>query len=188
MRDAGWLDASRLERDALYLGLLTAREVKPLSRLEYSISNNLYRILVEMGLKLARLTRRAQNGATVPHLVMSLDRRRIADYLAEFDGAVIVGNSPAVIRAEARHFGYPACCAESFSRRGYAPNDLEPADQRILFHHACAGCTETPPLLPAYRAACEESERLFRRQAHPKAPGACVNRAKGTNHDTGRSL
>jgi hypothetical protein len=156
-----WLDPARLEADAIYLGVLTARRVKGLSRLEYPIAPALRRLLEAIGLRLATVTHLTQSGTQVAHLVMSLDTERIDAYLSEFDGTIIDGESPAIILAEARHFGYPACCADAFSRQGYAPNDLDPVDQRILFHHACAGCTETPRLLPAYRAALEESIRLY---------------------------
>ena len=161
-----WLDPAKLEQDAIYLGVLTARRVKPLSRLEYPISYRLRQLLEELGLQLATITRRAQNGCSITHLVMSLDEALIEAYRAEFDGCIIEGGAPAIIMAEARHFGYPICCADAFGRHGYAPNDLESADQRILFHHACAGCTETPRLLPSYRAAFVEAERLYAEWRH----------------------
>jgi hypothetical protein len=154
-------ESASLETDALYLGLLTAWGVKPLSRLEYPVPPGVLRALEKLGLALGVVRRIARNGALCAHHVMSVDPGLIRRYLAEFDGTSLSRRAPLVVRAEARYFGYPPCCAESFIREPYAPNALPWADQRLLFHHACPACAETPGLVSLYRAAHAEAEVLF---------------------------
>ena len=142
----------QLDEDALYLGVLTARQVKPLSRLEYPVEIPILDLLRDWGLTLAPVTRFAQDGTRCHHLVFSTQPALLATYCAEFDGARLDETS-AVIRAEARYFGYPPCCAESFIRVPHAPNGLAVEEQGLLFHHACPGCRVTRELIPLYRAA-----------------------------------
>jgi hypothetical protein len=154
-------DPADLEADALYLGLLTARGVKPLSRLEYPVPPDVLRILEGLGLALGVVRRVARNGAYCTHHVMSTNPSLIRRYLAEFDGVLLSRRVPSIVRAEARYFGYPSCCAEAFISKPYAPNSLPWADQRLLFHHACPACAETPGLVPLYHAAHTEAQALF---------------------------
>ncbi|MEJ2150537.1 MAG: hypothetical protein P8Z40_13805 [Chloroflexota bacterium] len=154
-------ESASLEADALYLAILAARGVKPLSRLEYPVPPDVLLILESLGLALGVVTRVARNGALCTHRVMSLNPGLVRQYLAEFDGALLSGRAPSVVRAEARYFGYPPCCAEAFIAAPYAPNGLPWADQCLLFHHACPACVETPGLLPLYRAAHAEAQALF---------------------------
>jgi hypothetical protein len=153
------------EADALYLGVLTASRVKPLSRLEYPATPDVLLVLEKLGLALAVVTRAARNGTHCTHHVMSANPALIRRYLAEFDGATLSRRVPSVVRAEARYFGYPPCCAEAFISSPHAPNGLPWEDQRLLFHHACPACEVTPNLVPRYRAAHAEAlflvERLF---------------------------
>ena len=162
-------DRRRLLEDAVYLGVLTARRVKPLSRLEYPVGPQVLDLLSALGLVTAPVTRLAQNGAPVTHTILSRDPGLIRNYRQEFDGTVIQGETPAVVRAEAGHFGYPACCAEAYVRQPYAPNGLADEDQALLFHHACPGCQETPRLIPLYRSALAETRLILKRLA------ACVD-------------
>ena len=150
-----------LEEEAVYLGVLTARRVKPLSRLEYPVGPQVLGIFDTLGLMTAPVTRFAQNGAQVTHTILSRDRSLIRHYLVEFDTTIIQGEVPAVVRAEARHFGYPACCAEAYINQPYAPNGLAGEDQTLLFHHACPGCKKTPGLIPLYRSALAETRHIL---------------------------
>lgn len=154
------LDPHRLELDALYLGLLAARRIKPLSRLEYPVSPDVLGRLQRVGLVVAPVGRVAQNGARLTHWILGTDPAVLRQYQHEYEGAVIGKNPPGVIRSEARYFGYPPCCAEAFIRQAYAPNNLAVEEQALLFHHACPGCRVTPALLPLYRAALAEAQRL----------------------------
>jgi len=155
----GLPDPQELQEDALYLGLLTARGVKPLSRLEYPVEPEVLDVLEGLGLLVASLTRIARNGARVTHLILGTDLDLIEQYKADFDGTVL-GETPDVIRLEARYFGFPACCAEAFIQDPRAPNDLPPQEQALLFHRACPGCQETPRLVPLYRSALEKARRI----------------------------
>ncbi len=149
-----------LAAEAVYLAVLAARGVKPLSRIEYAVGTPVLRCFTDLGLLTAVVTRVARDGTRVRHLAVSRDAHTLRDYRDEFDGRLLRGETPAVIRREAHYFGYPACCAESYIRAPHAPNNLPDGDQSLLFHHVCRGCRVTPRLIPHYRAALAEAERL----------------------------
>ena len=148
--------------DAIYLGILTARGLKPLSRLEYPIDETVLGWLSAQGLLTAVVTRVARNGARVHHLALSRDADLLSRYCAEFDRQPLRGETPGVIRREAHYFGYPACCAEAYIRTPHAPNHLTAAEQALFYHRACPGCRVTPRLIPAYRAALIEAQAVWR--------------------------
>jgi hypothetical protein len=148
--------------EAVYLGLLTARGIKPLSRLEYAVEGDVLDVLKELGLTVAPVRRMAQNGDSVQHLVFSKQQDLIDAYLDEFDGTVLTGETPPVVRSEARYFGYPACCAEAYIRGQKWGGGLTQEDQSLLFHLPCPGCKETRLLLPRYRTALADAMRLAR--------------------------
>jgi hypothetical protein len=157
---SGQLD--RPEEDALYLGILTARHVKPLSRLEYPVRPAVGEFYAWLGLLVRDVNRTALNGRTIRHWVLSRDAGIIRDYQAEFDGTVLETANSRIIRAEARYFGYPPCCAIAYIRDRFAPNGLPPADQALLFHRACPNCQATPALVPLYRRAMDDARRSHR--------------------------
>lgn len=162
------LDPAELEADAIYLGVLTARSVKPLSRLEYPVKPDVLSVLRGLDLTAVPVTRVSQNGVRCTHRVIGRDGAVMRRYLAEFDGTVLRGRTASVVRAEARYFGYPSCCAEAFVREPYAPNGLPRHEQRLLFHHACPACEETLGLVPLYRAAHAEATQLVERLSHTR--------------------
>lgn len=136
----------------VYLAVLTAEGIKPLSRYEGRVSEGEIRLLEGLGLKYRPIERFTTSGMPVRELVFSLDGAFIRRYEEAFGGRPLA-RSPEVIRLEGELFGYPRCCVESFIKRGYAPNGLKPRYQRILFHWACPNCSETPKLVPLYRRA-----------------------------------
>lgn len=162
-RLAWWrlLPQAELAMDAVVLALLTTTGVKPLSRLEYPVDERVWQLLRRMDLRIASLARVAENGARVTHWAMAWEASLLARYCAQYEGALLTVGVPEVVRSEARYFGYPACCADAFAVHGYAPNDLEPADQEVLFHHACPGCLESPKLVPLYRQALQDAAALL---------------------------
>ncbi|MCS7259347.1 MAG: hypothetical protein NZ765_00990 [Anaerolineae bacterium] len=160
-----WLSPECLEQDAIYLGVLTAWGVKPLSRLEYPVRPWVWASLRHMALVTARLTRYAENGAWVEHWVFSRYAHLVERYCRQFDRQPLNGDSACLVRLEADYFGYPQCCAEEYLRSPDVPSDLLPADQALLFHRACTGCQVTPQLLPWYRAALVEARALCDRYA-----------------------
>ncbi|GEM_PF-2213431 len=163
-----WLSPALLEEDAVYLGVLTAWGVKPLSRLEYSVKPWVLTLFRRMALVTASVTRYAANGTPLHHLVFSRDAQLVEQYRAEFDQRKLEGETARLVRREAYYFGYPPCCAEEYICTPDAPNDLPPADQTLLFHRACSGCVVTPRLLPLYRAALAEAKRICRHvSSHP---------------------
>jgi hypothetical protein len=165
-------EPASLEADAIYLGVLTARGVKPLSRLEYPVRPDVLLVLERLDLTLGVVRRAARNGACCTHRVMSTHPAIIQQYVAEFDGTILCGRAPSVVRTEAQYFGYPSCCAEAFIREPHARNDLPWDDQRLLFHHACPACVETPKLVPLYRAAHAEALALVERLARARGRNA----------------
>lgn len=156
-----WRTPAELEEETIYLGVLTARRVKPLSRIEYPVEPDMLDLFQDWGLAVGQVVRIAQDGTPYQHLVLSYDPVFIEAYCGEFDNTIIQGEMPEGIRAEARHFGYPACCAESFAVRRHAPNGLTPEQQGLLFHHACPGCRETPLLIPRYREALAAARAYY---------------------------
>jgi len=156
------LDPNRLEEDAIYLGVLTAMGVKPLSRLEYGVAPDVLSLLRGLGLKVVPVKRVVQDGSEVIHWILGRDSGLIEQYKSDFDGSPIREGDPEVIRAEARYFGFPACCAEAYIRDPLAPGTLTTEEQGLLFHRACPGCKETPKLIPLYRSALREARRLHK--------------------------
>jgi hypothetical protein len=143
----------------VYLSVLTRRKVKPLSRWEAQFGRAELNWLRDLGLQWQEVRRVLLSGDSRAELVFSLESSLLREYVRSFDGKPVL-HSPEEMRLEGRLFGYPECCVESFIERGYAPNDLSPADQQLLFHWACPGCKVTPGLLPHYRACYEEARGL----------------------------
>jgi hypothetical protein len=156
------LSPRRLAEDAVYLGILTVRDVKPLSRLEYAVAPLILDFLHNLGLLLTPIERVTRNGRTVTHLILGRDRNLIDRYRAEFDTTVLQGETAAMIHAEAQYFGYPECCAAAYSKHPYAPNHLHPEERALLFHTACPGCTVTPALIPQYQSAFIQAKQIYK--------------------------
>ena len=183
------INSNDLELDALYLGILTARKVKPLSRLEYPVKLCIIDAIKKMGLIFEPVTRLARNGNHVKHWIMGKDRSLFDQYQVDFDGKLLEGNKEQLIRSEASYFGYPVCCAENYINSPYAPNKLMINDQRLLFHYACPDCEETPRLIPLYKAALEEAEELFEelQNMHYSKVG-CTSQYFSFNSLTGKKI
>ncbi|MHC4740562.1 MAG: hypothetical protein ACYS8Z_01545 [Planctomycetota bacterium] len=137
-----------------YLAALTARGVKPLSRWEKPLDDDVPGQLGQLGLLTERIRRTVKTGKEIIETVFSRVTGHIDMYKRRFDGTAI-DKSAATQRFEGFLFGYPPCCIEEYIRRAYAPNNLPEEDQKVLFHWACKGCAITPTLLPAYRAVHE---------------------------------
>jgi DNA-directed RNA polymerase subunit RPC12/RpoP len=150
-----------IEFDLLYLGLLTNKKVKPLSRWERKLEPMEIEALKSMGLKIRSIKRYLESGQIFEELIFSENKELIDVYANAFMEKPI-NNSYKTALLEGKLFGYPECCVRSFVSRGYLPNGFNMADQRILFHWACPNCHVTPKLLPQYRKAYEEA-RLIQR-------------------------
>lgn len=147
------------EEDLLYLALLTQEGIKSLSRIEHNLSTQQLEEIGKLGLVVDRITRIAQNGTSIVHVVFSNHPKLVQQYKKEFDGAVLTKSSE-VIRKEGVYFGYPRCCIEAFVEHRYEPNDLATEEQAILFHWACLRCKKTSQLLPRYREIWERVQKL----------------------------
>jgi hypothetical protein len=141
--------------ELLYLAMLTAEGVKPLSRWEGPVTPRQWQALARLGLEVAAVHRPTEWGHAVTHVVFSRDRARLEAHRAAFEG-VPIRFDPQRMRREGLDFGYPPCCVAAFVEHGYQDNGLPPEDQDLLFYWACPGCAETRRLLPAYR-------RIYRR-------------------------
>jgi hypothetical protein len=150
-----------IEFDLLYLGLLTKKEVKPLSRWEKRLGPMETEALKSMGLKIRSIKRYLKSGQIFEELIFSENEELIDVYANTFMEKPI-NNSYKTALLEGKLFGYPECCVRSFISRGYLPNGFNMDDQQILFHWACPNCNVTPKLLPQYRNAYEEA-RLMQR-------------------------
>lgn len=148
-----------IEFDLLYMGLLTKKQVKPLSRWEGESGWTEIKALKSLGLKTKTVERCLQSGRMSEELIFSKDRGSIEAYADAFMKKPIDYSRETAL-LEGRLFGYPECCVKSFATHGYLPNELASEDQEILFYWACPDCKVTPGLLPRYRSAHEEAKRL----------------------------
>jgi len=139
-----------IDFELAYLAALTGKGLKPLSRWEKPLDDAALELLGRLGLHVRRVRRTVQSGKGVVETVFSPFTNLIDLYGSRFDNTP-VSKSPGTQRLEGFLFGYPPCCIESYIRRPYAPNNLAPEDQQILFHWACSQCQVTPLLLPAWR-------------------------------------
>jgi hypothetical protein len=147
------------EFDLLYLALLTKEQVKPLSRWEKKFGPGEIKALKSLGLKTRSIERRLESGQKVDELVFSASGHPIDSYADAFERKPIDHSLQSAL-LEGKLFGYPECCVNSYAKKGYLPNGLPEDDQRLLFHWACPGCQVTNRLLPGYRSAYEEAQRL----------------------------
>lgn len=139
-----------IDFELAYLALLTSEGIKPLSRWEKPLDNHGLGLLQQLGLLTKQIRRRVLTGKQVIETIFSRSPGYIQLYEQRFANSPI-DKSAETQRLEGFLFGYPACCVEQYMRRPYAPNNLPPEDQKILFHWACKGCKITPLLLPAYK-------------------------------------
>jgi hypothetical protein len=165
--------------DLLFLALLTAEGIKPLSRWEGPLPPHQWQMLTRLGLHVSTVHRTTEWNRTTTHVIFSRDRARLEAHRAAFEGTPM-RYDPERMRREGLDFGYPPCCVEAFVKNGYQSNGFSAADQDVLFHWACPGCEETRRLLPAYRRIYRRVRALSdevatsdptRAQSSPAAPG-----------------
>lgn len=146
--------------ETVYLVNLTAASLKPLSRIEYPISDQMEHYIRKQGLFVEKITQSVANGGEVHIIVLSKDRERIDEAKAIFDGRPMSLNAE-TIRTWGRLLGFPSCCVEFFANEEtrHSPNNISPEDQSILFHWACPDCSVTRELIPAYRRIWEETQQ-----------------------------
>lgn len=162
------MDTTRLtllEFDLAYLALLTQNGLKPLSRWEGVVPHGIEDVMDEMGLEVAYVRRRLQNGQSTTEFIFSKSEAHLDLYLQRFNESLI-DKSLETQRLEGFLFGFPPCCVESFAHFGYRPNGLKPEDQKLLFHWACPHCRVTPLLLPWYRQAHQRCAEIFAGREH----------------------
>jgi hypothetical protein len=102
------------------------------------------------GLLTKQIMRTVKTGAEVIETIFSRAPGYIQLYEQHFANTPM-DKSAETQRFEGFLFGYPPCCVEQYIRQPYAPNNLPPNEQKILFHWASSGCKITPLLLPAYK-------------------------------------
>lgn len=139
-----------IDKQLAYLGLLTCEGIKPLSRWEKPLDEEVLNLLENMGLVTKQIRRTVKTGKEVIETIFSRSPGYIWAYESRFADTPI-DKSPATRRFEGFLFGFPPCCVEQFIRHPYAKNDLNREDQKILFHWACRECKITPVLLPVYK-------------------------------------
>ncbi len=144
-----------------YLVALTLSGVKPLGRWERELDGREVGLLEGAGLSVRKVTRSVRSGKTFDETVFSLSEELVESYQRAFDGTT-VDRSAETRRKEGALLGYPECCTEHFIRKPYDRNDLDPDDQKILFHWACPGCERTKERLPNYRGIHDRLRELVR--------------------------
>jgi len=147
-------ELSRINPELAYLALLTRARLKPLSRWEAALDDDARRAIEQRGLCVGVVPRRTRIGRRVHETVFATKARYVDLYRRRYEGTRL-RDTPTEARFQGRMFGYPSCCVESFVEHPYAPNDLDPRDQRILFHWACPSCVTTEGLLREYRRAID---------------------------------
>jgi hypothetical protein len=151
---------SRLGFDLTYLAFLTKTRLKRLSRWEGDLAPDQIEGLRDLGLEVARVTRRLRFGRKTHEVIFSRKSYYTDFYVSRFD-MTRLKESRENMKLQGFLFGYPSCCIEAFIRDRYAKNGLLPRDQQILFHWACPGCKVTPPLLRDYRDIHAECVKIL---------------------------
>ena len=139
-----------IDFELAYLALLTCEGLKPLSRWEKPLDDQQLRLLQQLGLLTKQIRRTVKTGKQVIETVFS----RLPAYIQLYDQRFAntpIDKSAETQRFEGFLFGYPACCTDQYIRKPYAPNNIPPEEQKMLFHWACKDCKITPVLLPAYK-------------------------------------
>jgi len=137
-------------RDRAYLAVLTREGLKPLSRWEKPLNNHGLELLQQMGLFTKQIRRTVKTGKVVRETIFSVSPGYLLLYKKRF-GDQPIDKSAATTRFEGFLFGYPPCCVDEYIRHSYVKNNLEPKQQKNLFHWACKNCEVTPFILPAYQ-------------------------------------
>jgi hypothetical protein len=162
-------DVRGLKFELAYLALLTQRGIKPLSRWEGAWEEATLTTLRALGLRTRVVRRLTQGGGEIAELLFSPSEQCLELYARRFADRAL-SHSATEVRWTGRLLGYPSCCVEHFARHGYAPNELSPEDQRILFHWACPRCALTPLLLSHYRRAYADCRRWRETGRWPETP------------------
>jgi hypothetical protein len=140
-----------IDIELAYLALLTCEGLKPLSRWEKPLDDNGLGLLQQIGLLTKQIQRTVKTGKEVLEIIFSVSAGYIQLYEKMFAGMPI-DKSAQTQRFEGFLFGFPPCCVDEYIRHPYVKNNLNPEDQKILFHWACKDCKITPVLLPAYKS------------------------------------
>lgn len=140
-----------IDIELAYLALLTREGLKPLSRWEKPLDGNGLGLLRQMGLLTKQIQRTVKTGKIVVETIFSISAGYIQLYEKRFGGKPIDKSAQAQ-RFEGFLFGFPPCCVDEYIRHPYVKNNLNPEEQKILFHWACKDCKITPLLLPAYKS------------------------------------
>jgi hypothetical protein len=141
-----------IDFELAYLALLTCEGLKPLSRWEKPLDDRGIELLHQIGLLTKQIRRTVKTGKVIFETIFSTSAGYIQLYEKRFAGTPI-DKSAQTQRFEGFLFGFPPCCVDEYTKHPYAKNDLNPEEQKILFHWACKDCKITPMLLPAYKSA-----------------------------------
>lgn len=138
------------EQELYYLVELTKQRVKPLSRWEKSLDEEVRRWIRRQGLIVDVIPRKTLLRRPIYETIFSASSHYVDYYHRKFYNSPLRKDA-ASQRLEGMLFGYPSCCVQQFIQRPYIPNRLKREDQEILFHWACPDCRATRELLPYYQ-------------------------------------
>jgi len=148
-----------------YLFELTRQKIKPLSRWEKPLPDQMYHWLRGHGLQVEMIPRKTLSGKAVTETIFSTSRSYTDLYQKKFSNTFISNNAESQ-ELEGFLFGYPSCCVKQFIHYPYSPNDLDLEVQSLLFHWACDACRSTAGLIPYYQSIYQ-SVRKWHQQEFP---------------------
>lgn len=140
----------KIDLELAYLAALTVAGLKPVSRWERSLNDEALHAMASLGLASRPILRTVASGSHVYETVFSGTSSWLDLYERLFSESPI-DKSALTQRWEGFLFGYPPCCVIHYISAPYAPNNLSPDIQEMLFHWACPDCAITPELVPSYR-------------------------------------
>ena len=147
---SSYVQLHEIHSDLAYLAALTVHGLKPVSRWEDALPDDIDKRFDELGLAHRKISRKVATGQPIIETVFSKSPALLELYHSLFSKTQI-DKSPHTQRAEGYLFGFPPCCIAQYIEQPYTPNHLPQEDQAVLFHWACPDCRVTPHLLPHYR-------------------------------------
>ena len=143
-----------------YLVELTKQKIKPLSRWEKPLNQNLIKWIQKQGLYVDTIPRKTILNREIIETIFSTSSHYLDFYHRRFYNTLLQKDVTSQ-QLEGFLFGYPSCCVQQFIKKPYTKNNLKKRDQELLFHWACPECRMTTNLLPYYRNVYQQVNEWY---------------------------